>query len=129
MNQQVLEMFTKYEIARIIGARALQIAMDAPLLLKLSQKELEEVKFDALKLAEKELDEGALPISIHRPSPRRGKDKLAVIKDDETSDEELIEKEKQEEKQIAESAEDLGLENAGDLDESTDLDSDSSEEQ
>ncbi|MCK4552903.1 DNA-directed RNA polymerase subunit omega, partial [Candidatus Pacearchaeota archaeon] len=28
--------FTKYETARILGARALQIAMNAPLLIKIS---------------------------------------------------------------------------------------------
>jgi len=36
--------FTRYEMARIIGARALQIAMDAPLLLKLSEDELKKVE-------------------------------------------------------------------------------------
>ena len=35
--------FTKYEIARIIGARGLQIAMDAPLLLKISEEELKNI--------------------------------------------------------------------------------------
>ena len=32
--------YTKYEKARIIGARALQIAMGAPMLLKLGDAEL-----------------------------------------------------------------------------------------
>ena len=40
--------FTKYEIARIMGARALQIAMDAPLLLKIDESELKLMKYDAL---------------------------------------------------------------------------------
>ena len=35
--------FTKYEVARILGARALQISMDAPLLLKIEKKKLEEI--------------------------------------------------------------------------------------
>ena len=43
--------FTKYEIARIIGARALQIAMDAPLLLKISKEEMEKLRYDSLKIA------------------------------------------------------------------------------
>ena len=38
-----LENFTKYEIARIIGARALQIAMDAPIILKISEEELKKL--------------------------------------------------------------------------------------
>jgi hypothetical protein len=40
MAKEVQE-FTKYERARIIGARALQLAMDAPLLLKVPEKDIE----------------------------------------------------------------------------------------
>ena len=39
---------TKYEKARIIGARALQIAMGAPLLFDLSEKELEKIHFSPI---------------------------------------------------------------------------------
>ena len=74
--------FTKYEMARIIGARALQIAMDAPLLLKISESELRVMKFDALKMAEKEFKENVLPISIIRPSPLKTKEKLSNTKED-----------------------------------------------
>lgn len=101
--------FTRYEIARIIGARALQIAMDAPLLLKISEKELKDIKFDAIKIAERELQEDVLPIAISRPIPQKKKDKLSAVKDEEVSDEELIEKEKEVEKEIAQDAEQLGL--------------------
>ena len=52
VSQKVTEQFTKYEIARIIGARALQIAMDAPLLLKISEPELKEMRYDSLRIAE-----------------------------------------------------------------------------
>ena len=45
--------FTKYERARIIGARALQIAMNAPLLIKISSEELEKLNFDAIRIAER----------------------------------------------------------------------------
>lgn len=38
MTVKLHETFTKYEIARIIGARALQIAMDAPILLKITKE-------------------------------------------------------------------------------------------
>ena len=38
------ETFTKYEKARILGARALQIAMNAPLLIKISKEDLEKIK-------------------------------------------------------------------------------------
>ena len=54
--------YTKFEIARIIGARALQISMGAPLLTKTSEK-------DTVKIAEDELKKGVLPITIKRPIP------------------------------------------------------------
>lgn len=103
------ETFSKYELARIIGARALQITMDAPLLLKISDEKLKEMSFDPLKIAQAELEEGVLPISIHRPVPRRRKEKLQAIKEDKVSDEELLAKEQEVEKEIVESAEELGL--------------------
>ena len=92
--------FTKYEIARIIGTRALQIAMDAPLLLKISQEELESIKYDPIRISEKEFEEGVLPISINRPIPRKGRDKLRSVKEENISDEEIIAKEKEVEKEI-----------------------------
>jgi DNA-directed RNA polymerase subunit K len=108
--------FTKYEIARIIGARALQIAMDAPLLLKISEEDLKKMRYDPLQIAERELSEGVLPITINRPSPRRRKEKLAAVKEDKISDEELAAKEKEMEKDIVENAEELGF---GEKDEDT----------
>ena len=107
--EQQKEHFTKYEIARIIGARALQIAMDAPLLLKISPEKLKEIKYEALRIAQLEFEENVLPIAIHRPIPRKGKDKLAVLKDDNVTDEELIEKAKEVEKEIAENPEEFSL--------------------
>ncbi len=64
-------MVTKYEKARIIGARALQISMGAPLLLKTTKKVLEEIKFSPIELAKREFDGGYLPISIKRPLPSK----------------------------------------------------------
>jgi len=101
--------FTKYEIARVIGARALQIAMDAPLLLKISEEDLKEMKYDTLEIAEREFEEGVLPIAISRPIPRRKGDKLRAIKEEKVSDEEIKEKEKELEKEIVEDAEQMGL--------------------
>ena len=97
-----INQFTKYEVARIIGARALQIAMDAPLILKISDAKLKELRFDSLKIAELEFNEGVLPISIDRPTPRKHKEKLTAIKEEKVSDEELVAKEKEVEKEIAE---------------------------
>lgn len=103
------EQFTRYEIARIIGARALQIAMDAPFLVKIAEDELKVFKYDPLKIAERELDLGALPISIHRPLPRKHKDKLVAIKEENVSDEEIVQKEKEVEKEVVEDAGELGF--------------------
>jgi DNA-directed RNA polymerase subunit K len=63
--------FTQYERARILGARGLQIAMNAPLLIKIKPEDLEKIKYDALKIAEIELDSGVLPISIKKPFPQK----------------------------------------------------------
>ena len=112
------EQFTRYEIARILGARALQLAMDAPPLLKLSEDDLKELRYDSILIAEKELEEEALPISIHRPTPEKAKSKLKSVKEDTTSDEVLEQREKEEEKEIAESAEEMGLVNEADQEES-----------
>lgn len=121
--------FTKYEIARIVGARALQIAMDAPLLVKLSKEKLKEMKFDALRIAEYELNEGVLPITIHRPSPRRSRDKLGAIKEEQLSDEELIAKAQEVEKEITEDADKIGFVNEADADEEpAEIEEDFSEE-
>ncbi|MBS3077438.1 DNA-directed RNA polymerase subunit K [Candidatus Pacearchaeota archaeon] len=121
--------FTKYETARIIGARALQIAMDAPLLVKLTKEELKEMRFDALRIAEYELNEGVLPITIHRPSPRKSKDRLGAIKEEQLSDEELIAKAQEVEKEIVEDAKEIGFVNEADADEEpVEAEDDSSEE-
>ncbi len=82
--------FSRYEISRILGARALQIAMNAPLLVKIKEEELERIHFDPLKIAEIEFDSGILPISVNKPLPLRKEDKLkrmkAVISDKKVED-------------------------------------------
>jgi len=49
--------YTKYEKARIIGARALQIAMGAPVLI-----ETEEI--DPIEVAIEEFEKGVIPITV-----------------------------------------------------------------
>ena len=61
--------YTKYEKARIIGSRALQISSGAPFMLKLSKEELEKIQYDPLKIAKLEYDAGVLPIDVKRPMP------------------------------------------------------------
>ena len=101
--------FTKYEKARILGARALQIAMNAPLLVKISQEDLEKIKFDALKIAEVELESGILPISIKKPFPHKKEEKLKRVKEKKISDAEIEEKEVKEEEEIAKEGEIMEL--------------------
>ncbi|MBW3020826.1 DNA-directed RNA polymerase subunit K [Candidatus Woesearchaeota archaeon] len=61
--------YTKFEKARIVGSRALQISMGAPILLKISEKDLEEMKYNPIKIAMKEFEEGVIPITIKRNFP------------------------------------------------------------
>jgi DNA-directed RNA polymerase subunit K/omega len=62
--------FTKYEKARILGSRALQISMGAPYLVKISKKKLEEVRYNPLSIARLEFDAGVIPITVVRPLPK-----------------------------------------------------------
>jgi len=52
---------TRFEKARIIGARALQIAMGAPVLINTD-------KTDPLDIAREEYERGAIPITVKRKS-------------------------------------------------------------
>ncbi len=67
------EEFTKYERARIIGARALQIAMGAPILLKMKKEDFERMKYNPINIARKEFEDGILPLSVKRPLPEKSK--------------------------------------------------------
>ncbi len=51
--------FTRYELARIIGARALQISMGAPVLIDVDTKE-------PIDIALMELEKGVIPITVKR---------------------------------------------------------------
>ena len=110
-TEQKEKTFTKYETARILGARALQIAMNAPLLIKLSKEDLEKVKFDALKIAEIEFESGVLPISVKKPFPEKRADALKRPKETKISDEKIEEKEQAEEEEIAKEGEIMTLVN------------------
>lgn len=73
-----MEKHTKYEIARMIGSRALQISMGAPFLVKLSEKDLEAIGFNPIEIAKKEYEQGVLPISVRRPLPKRAEKAAAA---------------------------------------------------
>jgi len=55
-----MEELTKYEVARIIGARALQLSAGAPPLIKPEQS------LDFIKIAEGELNKKIIPLSVLR---------------------------------------------------------------
>ncbi len=101
--------FTKYETARILGARALQIAMNAPLLVKISEEDLEKIKYDALKIAEIELNSDALPISIKKPFPLRKEGKLKRARGGNLSEDKIRELEKETEEDISDEGEIMEL--------------------
>jgi DNA-directed RNA polymerase subunit K len=98
MKQELEEKYTRYEIARILGARSLQLAMDAPVLLKFSKEELDELNFDVLRIAEKELDAEVLPITVKRPLPKKSEKEIKKLSDEEVREklELKAEKEKKE---------------------------------
>ncbi len=50
---------TKYEIARLIGARALQLSMGAPPLIKVDKRHS-----SFIQIAEEELDAGVIPLAV-----------------------------------------------------------------
>lgn len=62
--------YTKYEIARMIGSRALQISMGAPFLVKLSEKDLEKIGYNPIEIAKLEFEKDVLPITVRRPLPK-----------------------------------------------------------
>ncbi|HOE53506.1 MAG TPA: DNA-directed RNA polymerase subunit K [Methanomassiliicoccales archaeon] len=53
--------YTRFEKARIIGARALQISLGAPVLL-----EIPEGMIDPIAIAQLEFDKGVIPITVKR---------------------------------------------------------------
>jgi DNA-directed RNA polymerase subunit K len=100
MIEQKSPNFTRYERARIIGARALQIAMNASLLIKLSKEDLEKINYDVLKIAEMELDSGILPISVNKPLPQMKRGELKRQKKKNLSEKEIAKLEESEQKEI-----------------------------
>jgi DNA-directed RNA polymerase subunit K len=101
MIEQLEDKFTKYEVARILGARALQIAMDAPMLLKIDEKELEAINFNPLEIAKRELLAEVLPITVKRPMPKKKEAKIKKLTKEE------LEAIKRKEKEIEEKTEEL----------------------
>ncbi len=64
---------TRYELARILGARSLQIALGAPVLIKSDKK-------DPIRLASEELEKGRIPFIVVRTSPDGSSERVEVLK-------------------------------------------------
>jgi DNA-directed RNA polymerase subunit K/omega len=123
----MLKGFSKYETARILGARALQISMNAPLLIKIEKEDLEKINYDALKIAEVELNSEILPISIKRPFPIKREERLRRVQARPVSDTNVQSRESEEEKEIADGGEIMEL--ATPVDEVDEMEEESSSEQ
>ena len=104
MDPKFEEKYSRYEIARILGARSLQLAMDAPILVKLSKEEQDDLNYDVLKIAEKEFESNVLPITVKRPLPKKSEKEIKVLTDKEVQEklEAKAEKEKKEIEKIEE---------------------------
>jgi len=66
---EAVEEYSKFEKARMIGSRALQIAMGAPFLVKLEAKDLKKIKYNPIEIAKMEFEKGIIPITVRRPIP------------------------------------------------------------
>ncbi len=60
---------TRFEKARIVGARSLQISMGAPVLLSADEDLAGQGLTSPIDIALKELDAGILPITVRRTLP------------------------------------------------------------
>ena len=77
MSEEEITEYTKYEQARILGSRALQIAMGAPMLIKLTDADLKKISYNPIEIAKLEFEKGLIPITVKRPMP------IPLVEDDE----------------------------------------------
>ena len=76
--------YTKYEHARIVGARALQISMGAPFYVKLNDEDLKRLAYNPVEIAKLEFKQGLIPIEVKRPLPGTIKKDVIVKPFDQT---------------------------------------------
>lgn len=65
---------TRYEKSRVVGSRALQISMGAPILTRISSD-----LHDPIRIAELELEKRVLPITIRRKLPSGAFEDVALV--------------------------------------------------
>jgi len=68
MEGEITEL-TRYEKARILGSRALQISVGAPFLVKLTDKDLQRINYSPIEIARLEFEKDLIPITVRRPLP------------------------------------------------------------
>jgi len=79
-----MEEYTKYEKARIIGARALQISMGAPMLIKLNDGDLKRMGYNPIEIAKLEFKQGLIQLNIKKPFPSTANREMPVKPFDQT---------------------------------------------
>jgi DNA-directed RNA polymerase subunit K/omega len=65
---------TRFERARIVGARALQVSLGAPILIELSEDVI-----DPIDISINELNEGVLPMTVRRTLPEGSHQDIPLI--------------------------------------------------
>jgi DNA-directed RNA polymerase subunit K/omega len=66
-----MEKYTKFEQARIVGSRALQISQGAPINVKLTEEDFQKMGYDPVDIALMEFKLGLIAIDVRRPLPGR----------------------------------------------------------
>ena len=79
-----MEEYTKYEQARIIGARALQISMGAPFMVNLTDEELKKLGYNPIEIAKLEFRQNLIQITVKRPFPGAVRKNVAAKPFDQT---------------------------------------------
>ncbi len=108
------QIYTNYEKARILGARALQVAMDAPLLMNISDEKLEEINYNPIEIAKIEFDSEVLPITVKKPMPKRKSVAIKKTAPKVESDKSIEDHEEKEEEEIVKEGEIMELANPED---------------
>ncbi len=62
--------YSKYEKARILGSRALQLSMGAPSLLKLTEEDYLRIRYNPIDIAKLEFKDNLIPITVRRLLPK-----------------------------------------------------------
>jgi DNA-directed RNA polymerase subunit K len=66
---------TRFEKARIIGARALQISQGAPFYIDLKEKDLEKIGYNPIEIAKLEFANDLIPMTVKRSTVQERRNK------------------------------------------------------